>query len=160
MHEAIEIKRLELAATPQKSLAVLIGESGIGKSTSVCKYAKILRAQGHPVYYFVMKKRDKKNLTFNSFLMEAFGTENFQQIYDVIKENYTLKGKNATLIIDNIHYCQNNGVLCSSILTTLNNYFFQMLKMNIIMVSAVNDFAYRMNDGIVFFFFLYISLLI
>jgi len=32
-------------------------------------------------------KRDKKT-TINSFLMDAFGTENLQQIYDVIEENH------------------------------------------------------------------------
>ena len=43
--------------------------------------------------------------------MNLFETDDFQKIYDVIKKNYTLKGKTATLIIDNIHYCQNNGDL-------------------------------------------------
>ena len=153
MHDVIEIRRLNLSSTPENRLTVLVGESGIGKSTSVCKYAKILRQQGSPVYYFCMNKRDKKSMTISSFLMDLFGTDNLQQIYDVIENNYTSKGKTATLIIDNIHFCQNKGVFCSSILTTLNNTFFQRLKMNVIMSSSVNDYAYRMNYGIHFTYF-------
>ena len=153
MNDAIEIKRLILTPTPQNSLSVLIGESGIGKSSSVCKYARILREQGEPVYYVSLIKQDKP-MTRDTFLMNLFGTEDFQKIYDVLEKNYTVKGKTATLIIDNIHYLQHNGVLCSSILSTLNLGFFQMLKMNVIMLSAVNDFAYKMNYGVVIIYFI------
>ena len=158
MHETSEIKRLGLAPTPKANLIVLIGESGIGKTTSVAKYSKILREQGQPVYYLSVDKTDKKTLTKSSFLMRAFGTDDIEQICDVIYKNYTLKGKKATLIIDNIHYLQNNGVLCSSILTTINNQFFQGLNMNVIMVSSVNDFAYRMDDGKIFFFMVLLNI--
>ena len=141
-HEAIEIKRLGLSSIPTENLAIIVGESGIGKTTSICHYAKVLREQGYPVYYFTVQ--NGKDFSLESFLMKAFGTSNLEVIYNEIEKRYTSKGKTATFIIDNIHYCENDA---SAILTTLNTTFFQALKMNIIMLSSVNWFAYDMETG-------------
>ena len=147
MTDLIEIDRLRLPKAPQsQSLVVLVGESGIGKTTSICNYAKLLREKGFPVYYIYLNKGPKN---INTFLMENFETENLNEIGDIINKNYNNQNKIATLIVDNIHVCQKDGELFSDILTTLNNTFCQDLKMNVIMVSSQNEFAYKMNRGII-----------
>lgn len=153
-----EIKRLNLQIKPKPNLIVLIGESGIGKTASISAYAMILRSQGHPVFYYSLSKSpEKAAITLDTFLQGAFGKCEIEEVCEIIEKLYCSKGITPTLIIDDIHFCQNDGKLASDVLTTINKLFYQRLELNIVMLSSVNKFAYRMTTGYfsqVFFEFL------
>ena len=127
-------------------LSVVVGESGIGKSTEICGYAKELREKGLPVIYFSFPKN--AGYKFEDALNSIFGTSDEAIISQTIEENYTKKGIVATIIIDNIHYAVNNGKLDEGLLTFLNVRFFRELKMAIIMLSSVNSVGYEIKNCI------------
>ena len=144
--ESFGIKRLNLPSNPTEGLTVLVGESGVGKTTSVCKYAKNLRDNGYPVYYYTL--RDKNENTTRNLFIQAFATDDLEAISEVIIKNYTSKGKTATFIIDNIDYCEKDGQMGENTLIPLNVIFYQRLGMNVVMLSSVNQFAYtNMQSG-------------
>ena len=137
----------------QPTLSIVVGESGIGKTTEICTYAKELREQGHPVIYYSFQQ--KNVYKFEDFLISAFGTTDLNIITDTIGENYTDKGIFPTLILDNIHYAKKDGKIDEGLLTFLNVTFYQALKMEIIMLSSVNRVAYEIENCYFFVFFLY-----
>ena len=148
-HEEEEIKRLNLPKVPKPNLIVLVGESGIGKTASICAYAKILRSERHPViFYSFGKPETKDDISLDTFLKKVFGSDDIKKVCEFLKKAYYSKGITPTLILDNIHYCQYDDChLASHILTTINQQLYQFLRLNIIMLSSVNNFAYKMETG-------------
>lgn len=132
-------------------LAVVVGESGIGKTTEICVYARTLRKECKPVIYVNMSKDLDKNASFSfeNFLQETFGTNDKKSIVKVIYENYTEKNIVPTLIIDNIHRCLNSdGKIHEKLLDFLNTTCFQQLRMAIIMAASINSAAYEIEKSI------------
>ena len=133
------------------TLAIVVGESGIGKTTSICKYAKQLRDEGVPVLYYWADK--KKEYDFNKFLKQNFGTSNDDEIYDILRKLY--KGKTkipATIIIDNIHVCTVEKNKIDPGLLSFLNKLHQGLKMSIILLSSVNKVGYAIKTGNAFYY--------
>ena len=137
---------------PNKSiLSVVVGESGIGKTTEICQYVEELRKAELPVIYVSLKK--KLNFKFKDFMKEIFGTSDERIIIETIRNNYTKKGIVPTLIIDNIHYAVINEKIDTGLLTFLNGQFYQGQKMAIIMLASVNGAAYEIDNCKFTFFF-------
>ena len=126
----------------QATLSVVVGESGIGKTTEICHYVKKLREIGHPVAFISLN--DKYN--FEKFLEKVFGCSDENLILETLNENFTKKGKIAMFIIDNIHYAQVNGKIDPGLLTFLNGQFYQNLEMSVIMLASVNNAAYEIQN--------------
>ena len=137
---------------PNKSiLSVVVGESGIGKTTEICQYVEELRKAELPVIYVSLEKNT--NFKFEDFMKEIFGTSDRRIIIETIENNYTKKGIVPTLIIDNIHYAVINEKIDTGLLTFLNGQFYQGLKMAIIMLASVNGAAYEIDNCKFTFFF-------
>lgn len=147
MSNIVEEKRMNFSAN-QPTLAVAVGESGIGKTNEICKYAKKIREAGYPLMYFNMYF--EKNYSFTGFLEQAFGTSNINLIIETINENFTKKGKVPTFIIDNVHYASINGKMDTGLLTFLNGQFYQELQMSVIMLASDNETAYEIQNCIFF----------
>lgn len=128
-------------------LSVVVGQSGIGKSTEICEYAKTLRKNKNPVRYINMKENIP--FSFEQFLRETFGTDDMAQIIQIIIENYTKKNVVPTLIIDNIHRCLDpKGKIHGTLIDFLNTTCFQQLQMAVIMLTSVNAAAYEIENRI------------
>ena len=54
--DPIITKRIKIPKN-KPSLAIIVGESGIGKTTSICHYVQELRADNKPVLYHLCSKR-------------------------------------------------------------------------------------------------------
>ena len=121
----------------QPMLAVVVGESGIGKTTEICQYAKEIREAGHPVMYF------------------NIGTSDQDFIIETIDKNFTKKGKVPTFIIDNIHYASVDGKIDTGLLTFLNGQFYQGQQMAVIMLASVNETAYEIRNCNFHFIYLF-----
>lgn len=134
----------------EPTLAVVVGSSGIGKTTSICKYAKQLRDEGTPVLYISADKDkyyDKK-----TFLQENFGTSKKNEIYGILKKLY--KGKTqspATIIIDNIHFCKIEKNKIDPDLLTFLHKLHQGLKMSIILLTSAHNAGYGIQSGNIYF---------
>ena len=126
----------------RKTLSVVVGESGIGKTTEICQYVKQLREAGHPVAFISLDTDYNK---FENFLFQVFGCSDKNLILETLYENFTKKGKIAMFIIDNIHYAQVNGQIDTGLLTFLNGQFYQFLQMSVIMLASVNNAAYEIQ---------------
>lgn len=151
-HNLPEIARLHLPKIPTPKLIVLIGDSGIGKTSSICLYAKILRKEGNPVYYYSFRKPEKEDISLSTFLKDAFGTEKPEEVIDAISNIYSKKNMTPTFIIDNIHFCQNEGELASPIFNFINDTLFQKLRLNVVMLSSNFTFVERMATEVFFLF--------
>ena len=128
---------------PECSLLVIVGESGIGKSTALKEYAKKLRKENIPVMYISIE-RDKPFI-FQSFLMDVFGTTNRNDFSNVIRKFEM----SPTLIVDNIQLAKNDdGTLNEKLLTFLNGFLMQSLGMKIILLSSQNRIASEIKSGI------------
>ena len=121
--------------------AIVTGESGIGKTTEICHYAKQLKDAGEPVIYWEARKKDKE-YGFEKFIMHIFGTTDQSQIISTMNKNFALKGKIATLIIDNVHLCiDDNGKIDEPLITFLYYIGYQNMHMRIIMLASVTEAA-------------------
>ena len=121
-------------------LTIIVGESGIGKSTAFKEYAKKLRKENLPVMYISIQ--EGKPFIFDSFLLAVFGTTDGNQFS---KEISTFSNS-ATLIIDNIHLAKyQDNTLNTEFFTFLNQYLMQTLGMRIIMIASQNSVAYDIN---------------
>ena len=144
-HKSIEILKPEQRMNfrpNEPTLTVVVGESGIGKTTEICHYAKELREAGHPVLYYTVEENPKNN----DFLYKIFGTSDTDMIMNSLEENFTKKNIFPTLIIDNIHHAVIDGKIDEGLLTFLNGKLYQGLDMQIIMLSSVNGAAYEMDN--------------
>ena len=129
-------------------LAIIVGQSGIGKSTEICQYAKTLRENNLPVRCVDMSKDPDNAFDFNEFLQETFGTADKSSIIKIISENYTEKHVVPTLIIDNVHRClDSKGRIHQKLLDFLNSTCFQKLMMSVIMLSSDNTAAYEIEEN-------------
>ena len=124
-------------------LAVMVGESGIGKTTEICQYAEKFSSEGHSVRYVNLDKN--ANYKFEELLKKIFGTSDEEMIIGTIRKQFTNKGKVPTLILDNIHYAVINEKIDQGLLTFLNGQLYQGLKMAIIMLASVNGAAYEID---------------
>lgn len=136
-------KRMSFSSD-EPALSVVVGESGIGKTTEICQYVEEIRKTGHPVLYVSMVL--DKNYTFAEFLNQTFGTSDRSLILKTIEENFTKKGIVATFIIDNIQYALVDDKIDTALLTFLNGHFYQRLKMSVIMLASVNEAAYEIQS--------------
>ena len=155
-HDLPEIKRLQLPKFPRSNLILLVGESGIGKTASICLYAKILSDQGHPVLYYSL---DQQTIKLESFLLDAFGTTRITEIYNMINKNFVSKNITPTMIIDNIHYCQNDLKSASDLLNFINDKLFQKIGCNVIMVSSNNSCTCKLGFHFILLILVYLSIL-
>ena len=149
-HDLPEISRLHLPKIPTPKLIVLFG---FGKTSSICLYVKILREEGNPVYYYSFKKAEKEDVSLSNFLKDAFGTEKPEEVCDTITKIYSKKNMTPTFVIDNIHFCQNDGELATPIFTFIHDTLFQKVGLNIVMLSSNFTFVMRMATEVEFFFF-------
>ena len=58
------------------ALAIIVGESGIGKTTSICKFVQELRDNHKPVLYISVKKGSEDIFNLDQFYKDNFGTSN------------------------------------------------------------------------------------
>ena len=58
------------------ALAIIVGESGIGKTTSICKFVQELRDDHKPVLYISVKKGSEDIFNLDQFYKDNFGTSN------------------------------------------------------------------------------------
>ena len=139
-------------------LSIVVGESGVGKTTEICNYAQQLREKEYPVIYFSIPKNSGYKL--ENVLNLIFGTSDEELINRTIEENYTKKDKVPTLILDNIHYAMIDGKVDEGLLNFLNVNLYQGLKMAIIMLSSVNRVAYEIQKcNVIFFLFFFFNYL-
>ena len=134
------------------TLAIVVGENGIGKTTSISKFAQTLRNEGHPVFFISPDKTN--NFDVSHFFTKYFGTSNSDEIskrlvYNFYSQTNTFEHKKiAVLIIDNIDYCKGkDGKIDPTLLTFLNNNVYQQVPMSVLMVSSSDKVAYEINDG-------------
>ena len=138
------------------TLAIVIGESGIGKTTSICKYVEGLRNSKDPVpVMFISVQKDPTKFNLKDFYESSFGTNDTVKIYETLRKLFGDREKTnkdpATIIIDNIQYCRDeNGKIHSGLLTFFNNILYQGLGMSIILTSSVNNAAYEIDQGFLF----------
>lgn len=140
-------KRMNFSSD-EPALLVVVGESGIGKTTEICKYVEEIRKTGHPALYVNMSLN--KTYNFAQFLDETFGTSDSSLILNTIEKKFTKKGIVPTFIIDNIHYARVDDKIDTALLTFLNGEFYQGLKMSVIMVASINEAAYEIQSCIFF----------
>ena len=136
-------KRMNFSSN-KPSLSVVVGESGIGKTTEICQNVEEIRKTGHPVLYVNMVL--DKNYNFNEFLNQTFGTSDRSLIINTIQKNFIEKGIVPIFIIDNIHYALVDDKIDTALLTFLNGHFYQRLGMSVIMVASVNEAAYEIES--------------
>ena len=137
-------KEKRMKFSPDESdLSVVVGESGIGKTTEICQYVQELREAGKPVIYVSLDCYTE--YSFEKFLEEAFGTTNKDLIINTINKKYFKKDIVPTLIIDNIHYALTNGQIDTGLLTFLNGQLYQGLNMSVIMLASINQAAYEIR---------------
>ena len=124
----------------QAFLTIIVGESGIGKSTAFKDYAKKLRTGKFPVNYVSIEP--KKPFFFDTFLKDVFGNTDRTNFSNVIKKF----SSTATLIIDNIHLAKYpDGTLNTELFVFLNGYLMQSLGMRIIMLGSQDRMAYEIR---------------
>ena len=149
-YEALKEHRIIIPEGPL--LAIIVGQSGIGKSTEICQYAKSLRENHFPVRCVDMSKDPDHAFDFQQFLQKTFGTSDENDIIKIISENYTEKHVVPTLIIDNVHRCLNSqGRIHEKLLDFLNSTCYQKLMMSVIMLSSVNTAAYEIEESITYY---------
>lgn len=124
-------------------LSVVVGESGIGKTTEICQYVQELREAGKPVIYVSLDRHTE--YSFENFLEKAFGTTNENLIIRTIRNHYFKKDIVPTLIIDNIHNALTDGKIDTGLLTFLNGQLYQGLNMSVIMLASINQDAYEID---------------
>ena len=139
LRDKIVVEKRMFFSPDEPTLSVVVGESGIGKTTEICQYAKQIREAGYPVLY--VNLRLDTNYKFKDFLVQTFGTSDENFIIDTIYEKFTKKGKVPTIIIDNIHYALENVKIDKGMLTFLNGQFYQGLQMSVIMLASINEAA-------------------
>jgi len=146
-YERLSESRINIPEGPV--LAVVVGQSGIGKSTEICAIAADLRAKKWPVNYVDIIKDPDHAFSFPEFQQKSFGTTDEKAIIKIIYENYTEKKIVPTLIIDNIHRCLNSqGKIHEKLLDFLNHICYQRLSMRVIMLASVNTAAYEIEESI------------
>jgi len=146
-YEPLSENRINIQEGP--ILAVVVGQSGIGKSTEICQYAKTLREKKLPVRYVNMSIDQDQAFSFQEFLQKTFGTPDENTIIKIIYENYTEKNIVPTLIVDNVHRCINSqGKIHEKLLDFLNTTCFQQLRMAVFMLASVNTAAYEIEQSI------------
>ena len=127
----------------------MVGESGIGKTTSVMAFAHKLHQKGQPVIVTSLEKNQKFDL--EAFLIKVFGTNDRDLLETVLQNEFISKNKIPLLIIDNIHYAlDENKKINEQLLTCLNN-FYQRRQLSVIMLSSVNNSAYEIMNCIFFY---------
>lgn len=131
------------AKNPSRTLTVIVGESGIGKTTEALHYARQLKENQFPVIFYEAKQ--KENWKFPNFLNETFGIDDKDMIKMVVRD-LKKQGKTSTLIIDNIQLMtDSSGKIDKTLLRFLNATCYQALEMSVIMISSVHESAYEIE---------------
>lgn len=87
------VEKRMIFSPEQAILSVVVGETGVGKTTEICQYVKELREADHPVVYISLDEDRLYN--FKEFLEEVFGTSDKTLILETLNENFT-KQENET----------------------------------------------------------------
>ena len=139
--ERIPIK----ADDSQNSISVIIGESGIGKTTAICAWTEELRNQQKAVHYMVAN--ESSNYSYREFLKACFKTDDSDLIITALMQ-LKEKKKKVFLVIDNIHYCKNQyNQIDTELLTFLNGILVKNLGMTVILLSSINNSAYEIKQS-------------
>ena len=127
----------------KKILVAIVGESGIGKTTSIIAFAQKQKKDGYPVIYAPLCK--EKTFNFDKFLLDVFGTNDKNRITQVIEHEAVTSEKIPMLIIDNINFALDEDKKIDLTLLSYLNGLHQLWGLSVIMISSLNNAAYEIE---------------